>query len=71
MTPRDVILDLKTRMSQDIIGQEHILERLLIGYCQLKPNLDPSTHGTGNLTPGKSMDYSQVKCLFSVQFSLS
>ncbi len=31
MTPRDAILDLKTRMSQDIVGQEHILERLLIG----------------------------------------
>jgi len=31
MTPRDGILDLKARMSQDIVGQEHILERLLIG----------------------------------------
>ena len=31
MTPRDVILALKARMSQDIVGQEHILERLLIG----------------------------------------
>ncbi len=31
MTPRDAILDLKARMSQDIVGQEHILERLLIG----------------------------------------
>ena len=31
MTPREAILDLKARMSQDIVGQEHILERLLIG----------------------------------------
>ena len=31
MTPRDAILDLKARMAQDIVGQEHILERLLIG----------------------------------------
>jgi MoxR-like ATPase len=31
MTPRDAILDLKALMSQDIVGQEHILERLLIG----------------------------------------
>ncbi len=31
MTPRDAILELKARMSQDIVGQEHILERLLIG----------------------------------------
>ena len=31
MTTRDAILDLKSRMSQDIVGQEHILERILIG----------------------------------------
>ena len=31
MAPRDAILNLKARMSQDIVGQEHILERLLIG----------------------------------------
>ncbi len=31
MTPRDGILALKARMSQNIVGQEHILERLLIG----------------------------------------
>ncbi len=31
MTPRDGILALKVRMSQNIVGQEHILERLLIG----------------------------------------
>ncbi len=29
--PREAILDLKARMSRDIVGQEHILERLLIG----------------------------------------
>ena len=40
-------------------------------YCQLKPNLAPSTRGAGNLIPDKSMDYSQVNGLFSVQFSLS
>jgi len=31
MTPRDGILALKAQMSQNIVGQEHILERLLIG----------------------------------------
>lgn len=31
MTLRDGILALKARMSQDIVGQEHTLERLLIG----------------------------------------
>lgn len=31
MIPREAILALKAQMSQDIIGQEHILERLLIG----------------------------------------
>jgi len=31
MAPRDAILNLKARMSQDNVGQEHILERLLIG----------------------------------------
>ena len=32
MTPRDAILDLKARMSQDIVGQKHVLERLI--WCQ-------------------------------------
>jgi len=40
-------------------------------YCQLKPNLAPSTRGASKLVPDKSMDYSQVNCLLSVQFSLS
>ena len=31
MTTRDVILDLQSRMSQDIVGQEQILERIIIG----------------------------------------
>jgi MoxR-like ATPase len=31
MTPRDTILDLKARMGRSIVGQEHVLERLLIG----------------------------------------
>lgn len=31
MTTRDTILDLRSRMSQDIVGQEHILERIIIG----------------------------------------
>jgi MoxR-like ATPase len=31
MTPRDTILDLKARMGRSIIGQEAIIERLLIG----------------------------------------
>jgi len=31
MTTRDTILDLQFRMSQDIVGQEHILERIIIG----------------------------------------
>ena len=31
MTPRDTILDLKSRMGRSIIGQEHVVERLLIG----------------------------------------
>jgi len=44
---------------------------LKLGYCQLKPNLAPSTRGAGNLIPDKSTDYVQANCLFSVQFSLS
>jgi MoxR-like ATPase len=31
MSPHDAILDLKARMARSIIGQEHIVERLLIG----------------------------------------
>ncbi|MFB3070260.1 MAG: AAA family ATPase, partial [Gemmatimonadales bacterium] len=31
MTPRDAILELKTKISRSIIGQEHIVERLVIG----------------------------------------
>jgi len=31
MSTRDTILDLKSRMSQDIVGQEHVLERIIIG----------------------------------------
>jgi MoxR-like ATPase len=31
MAPRDTILDLKARMGRSIIGQEQIIERLLIG----------------------------------------
>jgi MoxR-like ATPase len=31
MTTRDIILDLRARMSQDIVGQQHILERIVIG----------------------------------------
>ncbi len=31
MTPRDAILELKTKISRSIIGQEHIVERLIIG----------------------------------------
>ncbi len=31
MTPRDAILKLKTKISESIIGQEHIVERLVIG----------------------------------------
>ena len=40
-------------------------------YCQLTPNWAPSPQRAGNLIPDKSMDYSQVNCLFSVQFALS
>ena len=31
MNAHQAILDLQTRISRDIIGQEHIVERLLIG----------------------------------------
>ena len=31
MVTRDTILDLKARMGRSIIGQEHIVERILIG----------------------------------------
>ena len=31
MSSRDAVLELKDRMSRDIIGQEHIVERILIG----------------------------------------
>ena len=31
MTARDTILDLKARMGRSIIGQEQVLERILIG----------------------------------------
>ena len=31
MATRDTILELKARMGQSIIGQEHIIERILIG----------------------------------------
>ena len=31
MTSRDTIRDLQARMSEDIVGQEHILERIVIG----------------------------------------
>ena len=31
MTSRETVLELKERMGRSIIGQEHIIERLLIG----------------------------------------
>ncbi|UCG85073.1 MAG: AAA family ATPase, partial [Gemmatimonadota bacterium] len=31
MSTRETILDLQSRMSRDIVGQEHILERIIIG----------------------------------------
>ncbi len=31
MAPRDTILDLQGRMGRSIVGQEQVLERLLIG----------------------------------------
>ncbi len=49
----------------------HARSLALCRYCQLKPDLALSTRGAGSLIPDKSMDYSQVNCLFSVQFSLS
>ena len=34
MTARDDILDLGQRIGQSIIGQDQLVERLLLGLCQ-------------------------------------
>jgi hypothetical protein len=42
-----------------------------MGNVNLSQKRDQSTYGTGNLIPKKSMEYSLVNCLFSVQLLLS
>jgi len=63
-------LELEKSIRKDV--EEELRRRYAwIGYCQLKQNLAPSKCGAGNLIPDKSMDYSLVNILFSVQCSLS
>ena len=35
MSPRDEVLELKARMSRSITGQEHIIERLVVGLLAI------------------------------------
>lgn len=52
MDARESVLELKSRMSRSIIGQEHIVERLLIGLLAngnlLFEGLPPAGHPDPN-----------------------
>lgn len=51
MTVRDTILDLEARINESIIGQEHIVERLLIGLLANGNLLVEGLPGLGTRAP--------------------
>ncbi len=69
MTPRDQILDLKERMSRSIIGQEAIVERLLIGLLANGNLLVEGLPGLAKTRAIKSLA-SNLEAVFSrIQFT--
>ncbi len=67
MPPRETILELQRRISSDIIGQQHIVERLLIGLLangnllvEGLPGL-AKTHAVKSLARHVQADFSRIQ----------
>ena len=69
MATRDTILDLKARMSQSIIGQEHIIERILIGLLANGNLLVEGLPGLAKTRAIKSLSQNLDAGLSRIQFT--
>jgi len=69
MTTRDTILELKARMGQSIIGQEHIIERILIGLLANGNLLVEGLPGLAKTRAIKSLSKSLEAGLSRIQFT--
>jgi MoxR-like ATPase len=69
MTPRDTVLSLKDRMSQSIVGQEHVLERLLIGLLTNGNVLVEGLPGLGKTRAIKSLARNLEAAFSRIQFT--
>ena len=69
MTTRDTILELKTRMGQSIIGQEHIIERILIGLLANGNLLVEGLPGLAKTRAIKSLSKNLEAGLSRIQFT--
>jgi MoxR-like ATPase len=69
MAVRDALIDLKNRMSKDIVGQEHIVERLLIGLLANGNLLVEGLPGLAKTRAVKSMAKHLDAGLSRIQFT--
>ncbi len=69
VTPRDSILTLQERMGQSIIGQEHIVERLLIGLLSNGNLLVEGLPGLAKTRAVKSLSKYMDADLSRIQFT--
>jgi MoxR-like ATPase len=69
MAARDAVLDLKDRMSCDIIGQEHIVERILIGLLANGNLLVEGLPGLAKTRAVKSLSKHLEAKLSRIQFT--
>ena len=69
MSARDTILDLKARMGQSIIGQEHIIERILIGLLANGNLLVEGLPGLAKTRAIKSLSKNLDAGLSRIQFT--
>src|SRR5262249_60159832 len=69
MTPRDAILDLKARIGRSIIGQEQIIERLLIGLLANGHLLVEGLPGLAKTRAVKSLAKNLQAGLSRIQFT--
>ena len=69
MTTRDTILDLQARMSRDIVGQEHILERIIIGLLANGNLLVEGLPGLAKTRAIKSLGSHLEAALSRIQFT--
>ena len=69
MSPRDAIIDLRDRMSRSIIGQTHIVERLIIGLLANGHLLVEGLPGLAKTRAVKSLAKNLDAGLSRVQFT--